>query len=613
MMAFRTLRSKCALLATVCVLTVVAAKQAAADTITLQWDPSSTTVGYRVHVGTASGQYSQHLDAGSSTQYAFTTAVAGQRYCFAVSAYLLSSQVEGPNSVEVCGYSDAAPTLQNPGTRSSTVGQPTSLQLVGSDPQSQPLTYSATGLPPGLSVQASTGYISGTGTTSGTYNVTARASDGTLQASQQFTWIMNATGGGTSGGDTTRPVATITSPTSNSSYTASGATLNLGGTASDNVGVTQVRWSSDLGSGVASGTSNWSASGIPLQNGTNVITVTAFDAAGNSGADTVTVTYSGTTSGGSTGGSTGPDTTRPTIAITGPTSGDTFSTSYSSITVTGVAADNVGVARVMFSNDQGGVLGQASGTTNWSTTIALVAGTNYITVRSYDAAGNQSAGDFLTVTRSATTTTPPPTTTGDTTRPVATITSPTLNSSYTASGATMNLGGTATDNVGVTQVRWSSDRGGSGVASGTSNWSVSGIPLQTGTNNITVTAIDAAGNSGVDTVAVTYAGTTSGGSTGGSTGPDTTRPTILITGPTAGDTLYTSASSVTISGTAADNVGVVRVMYSNDQSGVLGQANGTSNWSIPIALVPGTNYITVRSYDAAGNQSGGDFLTITRQ
>jgi hypothetical protein len=464
-----------------------------------------------------------------------------------------------------------------------------------------------------LSVQASTGYISGTGTTSGTYNVTARASDGTLQASQQFTWIMNATGGGTSGGDTTRPVATITSPTSNSSYTASGATLNLGGTASDNVGVTQVRWSSDLGSGVASGTSNWSASGIPLQNGTNVITVTAFDAAGNSGADTVTVTYSGTTSGGSTGGSTGPDTTRPTIAITGPTSGDTFSTSYSSITVTGVAADNVGVARVMFSNDQGGVLGQASGTTNWSTTIALVAGTNYITVRSYDAAGNQSAGDFLTVTRSATTTTPPPTTTGDTTRPVATITSPTLNSSYTASGATMNLGGTATDNVGVTQVRWSSDRGGSGVASGTSNWSVSGIPLQTGTNNITVTAIDAAGNSGVDTVAVTYAGTTSGGSTGGSTGPDTTRPTILITGPTAGDTLYTSASSVTISGTAADNVGVVRVMYSNDQSGVLGQANGTSNWSIPIALVPGTNYITVRSYDAAGNQSGGDFLTITRQ
>jgi hypothetical protein len=337
--------------------------------------------------------------------------------------------------------------------------------------------------------------------------------------------------------------------------------------------VTQVRWSSDLGSGVASGTSNWSASGIPLQNGTNVITVTAFDAAGNSGADTVTVTYSGTTSGGSTGGSTGPDTTRPTIAITGPTSGDSFSTSYSSITVTGIAADNVGVARVMFSNDQGGVLGQASGTTNWSTTIALVAGTNYITVRSYDAAGNQSAGDFLTVTRSATTTTPPPT--NDWRHEPGrspTITSPTLNSSYTASGATMNLGGTATDNVGVTQVRWSSDRGGSGVAIWHVELECVGHPVtdrhEQASPSLRSTPL---GNSGVDTVAVTYAGTTSGGSTGGSTGPDTTRPTILITGPTAGDTLYTSASSVTISGTAADNVGVARVMYSNDQTGVLGR------------------------------------------
>ena len=432
MMAFRTLRSKCALLATVCVLTVAAAEQAAADTITLQWDPSSSTVGYRVHVGTASGAYSQHFDAGSSTLFAFNTAVAGQRYCFAVSAYLLSSQLEGPNSVEVCGYSNAAPTLQNPGTVSSTVGQPTSLQLVGSDPQSQPLTYSATGLPPGLSVQASTGYISGTGTTSGTYSVTARASDGVLNSSQVFTWIMNAT---TSGGSTSTP--TPPPPT-----------------------------------------------------------------------------------GGSTGGSTGPDSTRPTIAITGPTSGDSFATSLASITVSGIASDNVGVARVMFSNDQTGVLGQASGTTNWSTSIALAAGTNYITVRSYDAAGNQSAGDFLTVVRSATTTTPPPT------EPTPTSPPPPP--------------------------------------------------------------------------------------TGGSTGPDSTRPTVAIAAPTSGDSFTTSLAAITVAGFATDNVGVTRVMYSNDQTGTLGQASGTTNWSASIALAAGTNYITVRSYDAAGNQSAADYLTITR-
>jgi hypothetical protein len=217
--------------------------------------------------------------------------------------------------------------------------------LVGSDPQSQPLTYSATGLPPGLSLQASTGYISGTGTTAGTYNVTARASDGTLTASQQFTWIMNATTGGSTGGTSTPPPPT---------------------------------------------------------------------------------------DGGSTGGgSTGPDSTRPTIAITGPTSGDTFSTSNASITVTGIASDNVGVARVMFSNDQTGVLGQASGTTNWSTSIPLAAGTNHITVRSYDAAGNQSAADYLSITRGATTTTPPPT------QPAPTQPAPTPDSSSVRLGTSI--------------------------------------------------------------------------------------------------------------------------------------------------------------------------------
>ena len=213
-MAFRTLRSKCALLAPVCLLVLGAAGNAAADTINVAWDPSGSTVGYKVHIGVQSGSYTQHLDAGTSTTFAFTSATAGQRYCFAVSAYTLSSQVEGPNSSEVCGYSNAPPTLVNPGTRTSTVGQPTSLQLQGSD--SQPLTYSATGLPPGLSVMSSTGYVSGTGTTAGTYSVTAGASDGVLRTSQTFSWTMTAAGGGggttpppTGGTDTRLPTVTF--------------------------------------------------------------------------------------------------------------------------------------------------------------------------------------------------------------------------------------------------------------------------------------------------------------------------------------------------------------------------------------------------------------------
>ena len=39
------------------------------------------------------------------------------------------------------------------------------------------------------------------------------------------------------------------------------------------------------------GTTNWSVSGIVLQSGDNVITVTVWDAANNSSTDVLTVTY----------------------------------------------------------------------------------------------------------------------------------------------------------------------------------------------------------------------------------------------------------------------------------------------------------------------------------
>ena len=178
----------------VCLVLLGATSRAAADSIMLEWNPTGDEVGYTVHVGVQTGSYTNHFDVGSGTQFTFTSATAGQRYCFAVSAYLLSSRLEGPNSTEVCGYSDAPPTLLNPGNRTSAVGQAVTLQLQGSDPDAQPLTYSAAGLPPGLTMVASTGFISGAGTTVGTYSVTARASDGTLSASQMFTWSITNSG-----------------------------------------------------------------------------------------------------------------------------------------------------------------------------------------------------------------------------------------------------------------------------------------------------------------------------------------------------------------------------------------------------------------------------------
>ena len=75
-----------------------------------------------------------------------------------------------------------------PARQTSLENASVSLQLVASDPDGNPLTYSATGLPPSLAVSSTTGLISGTLSfaSAGTYSVTATVSDGLLSGSRSI-------------------------------------------------------------------------------------------------------------------------------------------------------------------------------------------------------------------------------------------------------------------------------------------------------------------------------------------------------------------------------------------------------------------------------------------
>ncbi|SHI21442.1 putative Ig domain-containing protein [Streptomyces sp. 3214.6] len=89
-------------------------------------------------------------------------------------------------------------TVTNPGSRSTAAGSSVSLQISASDSAGATLTYSASGLPTGLSISSSTGLISGTASTAGTYSVTVSASDSTgASGSASFTWTVSTSGGGT--------------------------------------------------------------------------------------------------------------------------------------------------------------------------------------------------------------------------------------------------------------------------------------------------------------------------------------------------------------------------------------------------------------------------------
>jgi hypothetical protein len=91
-------------------------------------------------------------------------------------------------------------TVANPGSLATTAGTAASVQIHATDSAAgQTLTYSAAGLPAGLTINPATGLISGTPTTAGTSSVTVTAKDTTgATGSAAFTWTVSSgsTGGG---------------------------------------------------------------------------------------------------------------------------------------------------------------------------------------------------------------------------------------------------------------------------------------------------------------------------------------------------------------------------------------------------------------------------------
>jgi hypothetical protein len=92
-------------------------------------------------------------------------------------------------------------TVTNPGNQTAASGTPINpLQIRATDSASgQALTYSATGLPPGLSI-SSGGLITGTPSSGGSFSTTVRATDTTGAAgSTSFTWTVSGAGTGSTG------------------------------------------------------------------------------------------------------------------------------------------------------------------------------------------------------------------------------------------------------------------------------------------------------------------------------------------------------------------------------------------------------------------------------
>ena len=89
---------------------------------------------------------------------------------------------------------NTSPTISSPGSQQNTEGDPVSLQVQASDADGDTLSYSATGLPSGLSISSTGGLISGTlsSGSAGSYTVNVSVSDSQASASASFNWNVQA-------------------------------------------------------------------------------------------------------------------------------------------------------------------------------------------------------------------------------------------------------------------------------------------------------------------------------------------------------------------------------------------------------------------------------------
>ena len=252
-----------------------------------------------------------------------------------------------------------------------------------------------------------------------------------------------------------------------------------------------------------------------------------------------------------------PDTNSPTIKIISPLANVRLSNAV--VTVSGTATDNVQVASVWCSLNNG-AWSYATGTTNWTNSLAFAPGTNVLQAYSMDTSGNRSVtnsvsfiGVFNTVLSVRT-------------NGLGSI-NPVYNGQLLTVGQSYTM--TATAGSGFVFTNWTG---------GTD------LPLAMLTNGTTVRFLMASNL----TLQANFV--------------DTNKPTVTITNLASGQRV--SNAIFTVKGTAGDNWQVGTVVCQINYYGwyMATNINNWTNWSAGVTLVPGTNVVQAYAVDTTGNK-----------
>lgn len=243
------------------------------------------------------------------------------------------------------------------------------------------------------------------------------------------------------------------------------------------------------------------------------------------------------------------DTNKPTFSITNLVAGQRVSNTV--FTVKGTATDNLQVAGVQYQLN-GGSWSNATGTVNWSAPVTLTPGTNVFAAYATDTTGNVSATNNVSF-QYVVTNQLQVAVTG-----LGTI-SPNYSNAWLEIGRNYSI--TSAPAAGFMFTNW--------TGSLTTNIATLNFTMA---SNLTFTANFI----------------------------DTNKPVLSITNLVAGQRW--SNLVFTAKGTATDNWQVASVQY-HLNGGSWSNATGTTNWSAPLTLTPGTNTFAAYAADNSGNLS----------